>query len=459
MLADGAEEAAVAAFAANLSRHLAGGSAFLPEEALSPLGTIPRADEDLENMAALGRAHAGKLVLLKLNGGLGTSMGLAKAKSLLRVRGELTFLELIFRQVEALREATGSPLPLLLMNSFSTDDDTRDALAKRERPFVNPAGLPVSFRQHRVPKIDPVTALPAEAPEAPESAWCPPGHGDLYCALGTSGLLRRLLDSGFRYAFVSNADNLGASADAALLGRMVAGRLPFLMEATKRTAADRKGGHLARDKETGRLVLREAAQCPPGGEEAFQDIARHAYFNTNNIWLDLEAVAKALEENGGFLPLPLLTNRKRIRSWEPDSPEVLQLENAMGAAISLFEGAAAVNVPRSRFSPVKTTNDLLTVMSDACELDSMYRLQLAPARHGIPPKVNLDKTFYAQLDGFSARFPDGPPSLLACESLSVSGDVTFSRGVRCQGATTLTSPPGHAATLPEGTTLSGDIVL
>jgi UTP--glucose-1-phosphate uridylyltransferase len=303
------------------------------------------------------------------------------------------------------------------------------------------------------------TNLPAESPDSPADEWCPPGHGDLYCALWTTGILRKLLDNGYRYAFVSNADNLGAGADASLLGRMVARKIPFLMEVTRRTEADRKGGHLARDGKTGRLILRESAQCPPEETEAFQDTEKHAYFNTNDIWLDLRALEAALAENGGFLPLPLLSNRKRLRSWEPDSAEVVQLENAMGAAVSLFEGAEAVDVPRNRFSPVKTTNDLLTVMSDACALDATGRLQLAEKRGGIPPKVKLDPGCFARLDDFAKRFPAGAPSLADCTELAVEGDVTFGRGVRCEGVVRVSCPPGTSATVPDGARLAGDVVL
>ena len=457
MLSDGAPPAAVAAFAANLSRHLSGGNAFLPEASIAPAETLPRADEDAEELAALGRARAGGLAIVKLNGGLGTGMGLAKAKSLLRVRGELTFLELILRQVESLRGKTGGGFPLLLMDSFSTDEDTLAALAAREKPFANPAGIPATFRQHRVPKLLAATNLPAESPASPGDAWCPPGHGDLYCALAATGILKKLLDSGYRYAFVSNADNLGATADPVLLGRMVAGRIPFLMEATRRTAADRKGGHLARDRKTGRLLLRESAQCPPEEADAFQNTARHAYFNTNNIWLDLAAVDAALAAHGGFLPLPLIANRKRLRPRDPSSPDVFQLENAFGAAIGLFDGAEAVEVPRSRFSPVKTTNDLLTVMSDACELDGMNRLRLAESRRGVPPAVSLDPAHFAMLDDFRARFPAGAPGLIGCTGLTVEGDVAFSAGVRCEGDVRIACPPGRKARIPEGAVLSGPV--
>ena len=88
--------------------------------------------------------------------------------------------------------------------------------------------------------------------------WNPPGHGDIYIALETSGILEKLLQADYRYAFISNIDNLGATLDTEILAYIESHSLPFLLEVTKRTEMDRKGGHLARHK-NGHLVLREAA--------------------------------------------------------------------------------------------------------------------------------------------------------------------------------------------------------
>src|SRR5438105_1204399 len=78
-----------------------------------------------------------------------------------------------------------------------------------------------------------------------ELEWCPPGHGDIYTALVTSGMLDALLDAGYEHAFVSNSDNLGAVLDPRILAWFAAERIPFLMEVADRTEADRKGGHIA----------------------------------------------------------------------------------------------------------------------------------------------------------------------------------------------------------------------
>ncbi|MCU0789358.1 MAG: UTP--glucose-1-phosphate uridylyltransferase, partial [Verrucomicrobia bacterium] len=257
----------------------------------------------------------------------------------------------------------------LLMNSFSTAGPTREWLQR------NPAlGRPedIELMQNSVPKVDARTLQPASWPAQPELEWCPPGHGDLYPSLLGSGWLDRLLDEGVRFLFVSNADNLGATLDGSILKSFAESEKPFLMEVCERTAADRKGGHLAaRD---GQLLLREAAQCPQADQSAFQDIARHRFFNTNNLWLRLDRLKELLDQHGGLIPLPVIANSKTLDPRDPGSPKVIQLETAMGSAIECFTGAAAIVVPRSRFAPVKATSDLLAVRSDAYVLGDDFQL-------------------------------------------------------------------------------------
>ncbi|MEA2441924.1 MAG: UTP--glucose-phosphate uridylyltransferase, partial [Thermoleophilaceae bacterium] len=182
----------------------------------------------------------------------------------------------------------------------------------------------------------------------------------------------------------------------------------------------RKGGHIAR--RGGRLVLRETAQVPEG-DESFADYRRWRYYNTNNLWVHLPSLADRADP----VDLPLIVNRKTVDPADPDSPDVVQLETAMGAAIGAIEGAAALCVPRTRFAPVKTTNDLLVVRSDAYVLrEDDARVVPAPERKGTaPPLVDLDPRFYRLLSDFEQRFPSGPPSLVHAERLVVRGDVVF----------------------------------
>jgi len=350
-------------------------------------------------------------------------MGIERAKSLLPVKQDLSFLDIMARQVLHLRRKHGIKMPLLLMTSFSTDRDTLEALSVY--PDL-PAGLPLTFLQHRVPKLMADSLLPARSSTDPEKCWCPPGHGDLYAALITSGILDQLVAQGFRFAFVSNADNLGATMDASIPRFMAKQNIPFLMEVADRTEADRKGGHLARDRASGRLILRESAQCPPDAQEQFQNIQRYRYFNTNNLWIDLLALKKLVTGTGAVPACSLIINRKTLDPRDEKSPDVLQLETAMGSAISSFEGAAALRVPKSRFAPVKTTDELLGLWSDAFVLTEDFHIELAPARAAMgPPVVKLDPKYYKKIDDFKKRFPQGAPSLIKCRRLQVQGDHTF----------------------------------
>jgi UTP--glucose-1-phosphate uridylyltransferase len=239
---------------------------------------------------------------------------------------------------------------------------------------------------------------------------------------------------------ISNADNLGATIDARIPPHMDTRGIPFLMEVVIGTEADRKGGHIARRKADGQLVLRETAQTPPEDEESFRDYRRWRYYNTNNLWVDLRALKAQLDETGGVLELPLIINRKTVDPRDSDSPAVLQLESAMGAAIGSFEGAELLCVPRTRFVPVKTTDDLLVLRSDVYTLSEDMVVAPRPERAHDLPYVELDSKFYKLLDDFEQRFPEGPPSLRDAERLVVHGDVTFGAGVRVRGAVELEAP-------------------
>jgi UTP--glucose-1-phosphate uridylyltransferase len=405
----------------------------LPGEVLEPLADLPRLGELPAPPPGGAREVLNRLAIVKLNGGLGTSMGLSGPKSLLEVKPGTSFLDVIARQALALREQHGARLPLVLMNSAATRDPSLEVLRRYERLAV--PGLPADFLQGREPKLRADGLRPVQWPVDRALEWCPPGHGDIYPALAASGALDALLGAGLRYAFVSNSDNLGALADVRLATWLAAERVPFALEAVRGTPADRKGGHLARYR--GRVVLRETAQVPDG-DTSFTDVERWRWYNTNNIWIDLGAL-QALQAADPEAPdLPLIINRKTVDPRDPASTPVIQLESAMGAAIAAIPGARAVHVPRSRFAPVKTTDDLLVVRSDAYELTSDG--QMRPAFDGPEPVVSLDDRFYRLLPDFEQRFPAGAPSLRRCRRLVVDGDVTFGAGVVIEGEARVTGP-------------------
>jgi UTP--glucose-1-phosphate uridylyltransferase len=416
----------------------------LPSEVLQPLADLPRLDELSEPSPGQAREVLDRLVIVKLNGGLGTSMGLSDPKSLLEVKPGVSFLDVLARQVLALRERHNARLPLVLMNSAVTRDPSLQVL-RRYRDLSGP-GVPPDFLQGREPKVRAGDFQPVQWPADPELEWCPPGHGDIYPALAESGTLDTLLGAGLRYAFVSNSDNLGALADVRIAAWLAAEQVPFALEAVRGTPADRKGGHLACYQD--RLVLRETAQVPDG-DASFTDIERWRWYNTNNIWLDLHALKDLQAADPAAPDLPLIVNRKTVDPRDPESTSVIQLESAMGAAIGSIPGAQAIYVPRSRFAPVKTTDDLLLVRSDAYELTSDG--QMRPGFDGQEPVVTLDESYFKLLPDFERRFPAGAPSLRRCRRFEVQGDVTFGANVVAVGEVQVTGPR-H---VPDGEVLGG----
>ena len=426
----GQPEEAIRNFASAYRRLASGESAMLPSADLEPAGDV----DTLEDLPEADAGGLDRVAVIKLNGGLATTMGLRSPKSLIEARAGRSFLDIIIGNTLALRRRYGARLPLVLMNSQATRADTTRAL--ESHPDLD-AGLPVHFLQSMEPKLDAESLAPVSWPREPSLEWCPPGHGDVYSSLRSSGMLEALLDDGFRYAMISNADNLGATPDARIAGHLERGEIPFLMEVVEGTEADRKGGHIARRRADGQLVLRETAQTPDEDQESFRDYRRWRYYNTNSLWVDLRVLKEKLDETEGVLELPLIINHKTVDPRDPSSPPVIQLESAMGAAIGSFKDAQLLCVPRARFVPVKTTDDLLVLRSDVYTLSDDLIVSAVPERVGHLPYVELDPDFYKLLDDFEKRFPGGAPSLREADRFVVHGDVTFGEDVRVRGAVEL----------------------
>jgi UTP--glucose-1-phosphate uridylyltransferase len=376
---------------------------------------------------AEGQAALDKAVIIKLNGGLGTTMGLGQnmAKSLLPIKNNLSFLEIYFHQIQKYKDAM--QIPLILMNSFNTHEKTLDALKglgkDKDVDF---------FLQNKYPKIDQQTYAPAHWPQNPSMEWNPPGHGEIYSAFKSSGMLEKCLRMGIKYAFISNSDNLGATLNLNILGYFSIKQVPFVMEVVRRGPSDTKGGHLAQYKKNGQLILREITQCPEQELHLFQDIERYRFFNTNNLWINLEILDEYLKEYS-FVRLPMICNPKHLDPTDLTSPGVYQLETAMGNAISVFKNSQAVVVDHRRYIPVKKNEQLLAVWSDCYLYDAENSLYQNPKRMLGPINIQLDPKYFAHFDAFSKRFEKGTPSLVNCEKLKVTGDVWFEAGVVLKG--------------------------
>ncbi|KPA12017.1 UTP-glucose-1-phosphate uridylyltransferase [Candidatus Magnetomorum sp. HK-1] len=364
------------------------------------------------------------VVIIKLNGGLGTGMGLNKAKSLIEVKSGLNYLDIIVKQIKTLREKSNEKIPILFMNSFATSKDTVKFLDEKYKD-LRIKGLSIEMVQNKYPKINQETFLPADNPDE-DLNWNPPGHGDIYSTLYTTGVLDELLASNIKYAFISNADNLGAVFSESIVGFMENENIPFIMETAKRTESDKKGGHLSKQKGKATLKLRERANCPEEEIESFENIDKWSDFNTNSLWLNLEALKTKLDENDGKMPLDLIVNQKRnnpqIKEEEgrpEDNVEIFQLETAMGSAVSYFENAHAIRIDSTkRFFPTKKISDLMILRSDAIKIKDNGTIELNERKS--KPVVKLDETLYKTINDLELLCQE-LPSLKDCDRLEIKG--------------------------------------
>jgi len=439
----GVGRVAIESFIRQYRKVESGATGLILEQSIDPVLDVPRFDADAKLDPEAAHDVMSHVVVIKLNGGLGTSMGLDGPKSLLPVRGGHSFLDLIVAQIMSVRRQLDVSLPLVLMNSFATSAATTAALA--QYPDLPVDGLPVCFMQSKEPKLRADDLTPVEWPADPNLEWCPPGHGDVYGSLADCGLLDALIEAGRWYALATNVDNLGAFPDARLAHWFASTGAPYASEVCRRTVNDKKGGHLAIRRSDGQLILRDSAQTAPDEVGYFTDERRHPFFHTNNLWWDLRAVRRLLDAGG--LDLPMFRNSKTVDPTDPTSIPVVQIETAMGSAVEAFAGAIAVEVPRDRFIPVKKTNELLLLRSDVYDLSPESALHAGVATM---PRVDLSPHFQF-IDDFDARIPSAP-SLREASSFVVQGDWTFGRDVTVKGDVLLPDD-GEAHHVPDGTVL------
>nr|ABB88893.1 UDP-glucose pyrophosphorylase [Populus tremula x Populus tremuloides] len=405
------------------------------DEVVVPYDTLAPTPEDPEETKKL----LDKLVVLKLNGGLGTTMGCTGPKSVIEVRNGLTFLDLIVIQIENLNKKYGCSVPLLLMNSFNTHDDTQKIVEKYSNSNIEIH----TFNQSQYPRlvVDDFVPLPSKG-HTDKDGWYPPGHGDVFPSLKNSGKLDDLLSQGKEYVFVANSDNLGAVVDLKILNHLIRNKNEYCMEVTPKTLADVKGGTLISYE--GKVQLLEIAQVPDQHVNEFKSIEKFKIFNTNNLWVNLKAIKRLVEADA--LKMEIIPNPKEV-----DGVKVLQLETAAGAAIKFFDHAIGINAPRSRFLPVKATSDLLLVQSDLYTLVDGFVIR-NPART-IPANPSIDLgPEYKKVANFLSRFKS-IPSIIELDSLKVAGDVWFGAGITLKGKVSIVAKSGVKLEIPDGAVL------
>lgn len=344
-----------------------------------------------------------------------------------------------------LNKTHGVDVPFILMNSFNTDEETKRIVKKYESHGLNIR----TFNQSRYPRIKKETLLPVpRKPDSPIDQWYPPGHGDLYESLYNSNVLQELLDAGKEYLFVSNVDNLGATVDLNILHHMMENDVEFVMEVTDKTRADVKGGTLI--DYNGHIRLLEIAQVPSEHVEDFKSIKKFTIFNTNNIWINLKAIKRVMEEDA--MDLEIIVNNKTMDNGE----KVIQLETAVGAGIKHFKNAVGINVPRSRFLPVKSTSDLFLVTSDLYSVEHGQLVMNPKRMFNTVPLVKLGDEF-KKVSNFLQRFKK-VPHILELDHLTVTGDVIFGANVELRGTVIIVANYGEHIDIPSGSMLENKIV-
>ncbi|KAI4290922.1 UTP--glucose-1-phosphate uridylyltransferase [Pancytospora philotis] len=375
-----------------------------------------------------------KLAVLKLNGGLGTTMGCVGPKSKIAVRGSANFIDIVHTQLSQLNKEHGCSIPLVLMNSFNTDDETAELIGKY--------GNVRTFLQAQYPRISAESYLLPSKP-----SYYPPGHGDLFRSLSKCGMLEELIREGKEYLFVSNVDNLGATVDPKILSHVAAQRLDFCMEVTEKTLADVKGGTLA--SIDGRTSLLEIAQVPEEHKGEFTGLRKFKIFNTNSVWIRLAALKKALE---GAFELDIIRNEKVV-----SGERVIQLETAIGSAIKCFERSSGVVVPRTRFLPVKSCADLLLLRSNLYAYErgcfSVSSARIGPQM----PVVKLEGKSFARVASFERAF-SSIPDLQDLTTLVVCGDVRFGKGIKLSGIVVICAGKDAQLDIPDGAQLEDKVV-
>lgn len=387
-----------------------------------------------------------KVAVVKLNGGLGTTMGCTGPKSVIEVTSDLTFLDLIVKQIQTLNKTYNANVPLILMNSFNTHEETQQITTK----YADSIRC-YSFNQSQYPRIFKESSMPVPSRlYHNKSEWYPPGHGDFYPAFYASGIMKQLQAEGIEFVFVSNVDNLGATVDLAILNHMSKHGIDFIMEVTDKTLADVKGGTLI-DYEGG-LKLLEIAQVPSSKVDEFKSIKKFKIFNTNNLWCSLSGIENLVKNN-------LMTDMDIILNYKVENgQQVLQIERAAGAAIQYFpKSSLGINVPRSRFLPVKSTSDLFVVQSNLYSLTNDGELALNPKRiFPTIPVVKLGEEF-KKVGDYMSRISN-IPDIVELDHLTVSGDVTFGNHVVLRGTVIIVANKGCRIDIPSGTTLENKVV-
>jgi len=184
--------------------------------------------------------------------------------------------------------------------------------------------------------------------------------------------------------------------------------------------------------------------------DEFKSIKKFKIFNTNNMWINLNAIKRLNSENR-MRDVDVIVNPKKALG-----KDVIQLETAAGAAIQFFDNAKGVNVPRSRFLPVKAVGDLFVVQSNLYDLTNGYLVMNPKRPYPTVPLVNLGEEF-KKVSDYNRRIKS-IPDILELDQLTVSGDVYIGSKVTLRGTVIIVANHGNRIDIPDGSILENKVV-
>lgn len=319
-----------------------------------PAGTIRPMPEpgsaewrELEQLG-LDAIQRGEFAVCILNGGMATRFG-GVVKGVVPVRDDLSFLGLAVENARELARRSGGRVRVFLMNSFATDEATKEHFEICENFGMSPQDV-----EHFTQFVALRMTQDGELFRLDDGELSPygPGHGDFAAAFRASGCLRRFLDTGGKYVFVRNVDNLGALASPVVLGHHIASNKQMTAEQTPKRDADVGGSPYLYD---GRVQLIEQLRYPKDFDASVVDV-----FNCNTMTFSAEALQQPIELGRYYV------------EKEVDGRVAVQIEHLIGE-MTAHLSTNYLSVPReganSRFLPIKKPEDLVDARP---EIDAIY---------------------------------------------------------------------------------------
>ncbi|CAI4064416.1 hypothetical protein SUVZ_08G0350 [Saccharomyces uvarum] len=399
--------------------------------------------EDIRDSDALDHALLSKLATLKLNGKADSVIG--KESPLFEVKNGKCSLDIIVQQTQNLNTSFNCDVPLIFMTSLETEPQISNFL---KESYTCSKVEWKTIVHSSFPAIDKDTLLPAvfQINVCEEDLWYPCGSGNLIDTLYFSGELDNLIVQGKEVLFVSDLDNLGAIVDLNILSYMITNEIDYLVEVVERTANDSNTGVLATYESKLRLVdykclSRESAR-------------KCKTVNTNNIWINLRKLKNLIESDS--LNLPICSSETKMIIHNSPLMEILHLQTNLGDCIDFFSNSQIIKVPRNRFLPLATCEDLFLLNSNLYDLDTSGSLNLYPLRFELLPSIKLGDEF-ANYETFKIGIPD-IPNILELDHLTVMGNVFFGYKIILRGTVVIICDEDDVIIIPDGSILENVIV-